>query len=68
MCQFGGLTPEMSKAASEEATPGGAAQAEAGSDNAPEAGDSAPKVLGLGFAALNDVAGNTHTCSFVSID
>ena len=56
LCQLGGLTPEMSEAAQAEATPGGAAQAEAGSDSGPKAGGSAPKVLRLGFAALNDAA------------
>ena len=66
LCQLGGLTPEMSEAAPEEAAPAKAAQAEAGSDSGPEAGGSAPEVLGLGFAALKSESGNTHTCSFVS--
>ena len=55
LCQLGGLTPEMSKAAPE----GAAAE---GVDSGTGAGGSAPEVLGLGFAALNDETGNTHTC------
>ena len=61
LCQLDGLTPEMS-----EAAPAGAAPVETGSDNGPEAGGSAPEVLGLEFAALNDEASSTHTWSFVS--
>ena len=59
----GGLTPEMSEAAPEAAAP--EAEAEA-ADSGTEAGGSAPKVLGLGFAALKSESGNTHICSFVS--
>ena len=59
LCQLGGLTPEMSKAAPE----GAAAE---GVDSGTGAGGLAPEVLGLGFAALKSESGNTHTCSFVS--
>jgi hypothetical protein len=62
LCQLGGLTPEMSEtapaeAAPTEAAPAAPAEAEA-ADSGPEAGASAPKVLGLGFAALKIESGN----------
>ena len=42
-----------------EAAPTEAAQC-MGQGSGPKAGGSAPEVRGLGFAALNDEAGNTH--------
>ena len=57
LCQLGGLTPEMSEAAPAEAAPAAPAEAEA-ADSGPEAGASAPEVLGLGFAALKSESGN----------